>query len=278
MGEQPSSQVEQFAWVDWDLAGVIAETTRYAGQVADLVDSAAGREGDPVPGMDWTVGQLATHLAAVAVFYEKYFNGTESYGYDVTALTESNERFMAEYGNRDCAEMATDIRTSYAGMIAVADGLQALDRLPWHAGPMPVAAVMGVGLNELVLHGRDLAAALGRPWQITPDAARHGIRAALAVAPHVVNLELAAQKPTTYRVYVPGVVTSEWRFDNQGLQISARGTNARVSCSTRIEPRTMLLVAYGRTTALRAALTAKALSWGRRPLASLNLANYVHVR
>ncbi|MGQ0631328.1 MAG: maleylpyruvate isomerase N-terminal domain-containing protein [Sporichthyaceae bacterium] len=267
----------EHAWIDWDLDGAVEATERYAELVAGLVLRAEGRENDAVPDMDWTIQALAAHVAAGAVGYGKYFDGAVEIGYDVGALTASNEKFITAYGDHSVAHMAQDIQAGYAHMAAVARTRGPLTRMGWHAGPTPVGAVLGIALNELLLHGRDLARAVKEPWEITPEAARHGFRAGLALAPVVVDRERAARVPMTYRVHVPGIVSSEWRFDADGLQVAPAGMLARVACSTRVDPRAMLLVAYGRSSALRASATGRALAWGRKPWAALTLANYLNL-
>ncbi|WP_188113386.1 maleylpyruvate isomerase N-terminal domain-containing protein [Nocardioides humilatus] len=272
-----TTEATQHAWIDWDLDGVLEETARYADRVADLVLRAAGREDDPVPGLDWTVRQLTIHLGAAAAGYVQYFDGADEIGYDIRDLTASNEKFMTAYGDHGLERAAADIRDGHRHMVDVGRTLAPLAPLGWHAGPTPVAAVLGIALNELLLHGLDLSRALDERWEITSDAARHGLRSALALAPVVVNRDRAARVPMSYRLHVPGVVTSEWHFDTAGLRVAPAGTTRRVSCSTRVDPRAMILVAYGRSTALRATARGRALAWGRKPWAALNLASYLNV-
>ena len=50
-----------------------------------------------------------------------------------------------------------------------------------------LSAMLGLGLGEYRLHGRDVAKALDQPWPITPDDARLVLASALPLLPLLVD-------------------------------------------------------------------------------------------
>jgi hypothetical protein len=64
-----------------------------------------------------------------------------------------------------------------------------------------------------------------------------------------------------------------WSFGSQGLEVTESDTGP-VDCRLSMTPSTFLLVGYGRVPPLRAALTGRALAWGRRPFAAFRFTDY----
>lgn len=267
---------QELQWLGLDFDGLLPHLERYRARFADLIERSEGRWNAEVKGLTWSVGEVVTHVVATARIYLEYFEGRADIGYDVEDIPASNERFMASHGAPDARTSLKDFTGAMSQILHRAKSLGPGDRVPWHVGPVPPGVILGVLLNELLLHGRDLAQGLGVDWGIDEEAASHGVRAACAAAPFVVDRELAARCSITYRVRVAGLPPGDWSFTADGLAVRPV-SKIRPDCSIAIKPSAFLLLAYGRTSPLSASLRGKALSWGRRPLAAFRLTKYLIV-
>ena len=267
-------QVSQ-EWLGIDLEGTLGSTERAVEAVSGLIEGAEDRRDVLAPGLTWSVQELATHLAAGGRLYGGYIAGQQDFGYDITDLAGSNRRQLDAFGEHTLSALASSIRTTYAELVETARGRDPFEDVPWHGTVAPLGAVCGLLLGELLLHGIDLAKALGVPWKLDESDAVHVVRAGYVTAPRVVDHQLAATKPVTYRVQLPSVPAAIWKFDHEGLTIRPWTRGDRIDCTIRTDAASFLLVAYGRTSPIRSALRGRVLAWGRRPLAGFRMSDYL---
>ena len=119
------------------------------------------RLGDPTPCPDFTVGDLVEHIGGLAQAF------TAAARKDLGAFTDSPPQ-------PDGARLPADWRTRIpADLTALAAAWR--DPAAWtgmtRAGGVDLPGEIGglVALDEIVLHGWDLAAATGRPFDVEPD-------------------------------------------------------------------------------------------------------------
>jgi len=151
-------------------------------RVADLVRSLSPTEAAaPVPGLGWTAGETAAHV--VNLYGRGLGDLRRSATADATATL--NARCLDEYAERDPAVVADRIA---ADAVTVWDHV--LTTLPedleldFHAGARTtVVPIMGVLLMEMLVHGRDIARATGRPWAIDDADAWHALTALAPLLP-----------------------------------------------------------------------------------------------
>jgi len=124
-------------------------------QVAD------DRLGDPTPCPDYTVGDLVEHVGGLALAF------TAAANKDLGAYTNSPPQ-------PDAARLAPDWRTRIpADLVAMAQAWRQPDA--WtgmtRAGGVDLPGDVGglVALDEIVLHGWDLAVATGHPFDVRGD-------------------------------------------------------------------------------------------------------------
>jgi uncharacterized protein (TIGR03086 family) len=124
-------------------------------QVAD------DRLGDPTPCPDYTVGDLVEHVGGLALAF------TAAANKDLGAYTNSPPQ-------PDAARLAPDWRTRIpADLVAMAQAWRQPDA--WtgmtRAGGVDLPGDVGglVALDEIVLHGWDLAVATGHPFDVRAD-------------------------------------------------------------------------------------------------------------
>ena len=127
-----------------------------------------GRLGDPTPCPDYTVGDLVEHVGGLALAF------TAAANKDLGASTDSPP-------HPDAARLTADWRARIpADLVALAQAWRQPDA--WtgmtRAGGVDLPGEVGglVALDEIVLHGWDLAVATGHPFDVRPDllSAVHG--------------------------------------------------------------------------------------------------------
>jgi hypothetical protein len=224
----------------------------------------------PVVG-EWEIAELAAHISHVLM-------GDTNAVVDgplpdikaplsrraVAAMTAS---LLAHDPERDPGVLADRIDELAASFVAVTP---ATDSVTWLAGmQLPASAVACHLLEELLLHGFDIAKAVGAPWPIEPA------HAALVISGAVVPVLTA--EPRTF------VNTDKARGFNARIEIRLRGydkfvfvftdgaltaesgsrTGADVHLSAR--PDQLLLMMMNRIPQWRPFITGQAFVWGRRP-------------
>jgi hypothetical protein len=193
---------------------------------------------------------------------------------ELERLAETNRARIDELPERDPLALAPALETSVEALLAATAGRDAADMVAWHSRTeLPIGGMLGIVLAELLLHGRDIARAQKAAWRIDAADAVHVVRGGFAFCPLVIDRDLAAARPSSYRIRCAGVPTSIFRFADGALTVTADAPEA-VDCVMRIDPVTFMLVGFGRRSPVLAALQGRALSWGRRPLAALRLSSY----
>jgi hypothetical protein len=128
-------------------------------------------------------------------------------------------------------------------------------------------------LAEFLLHGRDVADALGHPWAIAPDDARLVLTAALPILPLLVDPESTRGVHARYDLRVRGGTSVSVAVDDGRITVDGPGQPA--DCHVSADPVELLLVAYGRKAQWGPVLTGKLVAWGRKPWLGPKLVGYL---
>jgi len=119
------------------------------------------RLGDPTPCPDFTVGDLVEHVGGLALAF-------------TAAAHKARGPLTDRAPNPDAARLPADWRTRIpADLVALAAAWRDPDAwtgMSTAGGVTMPGEVTGlVALDEIALHGWDLAAAIGRPYDVEPD-------------------------------------------------------------------------------------------------------------
>jgi uncharacterized protein (TIGR03086 family) len=119
------------------------------------------RLGDPTPCPDFTVGDLVEHIGGLSLAF-------------TAAARKADGPLTNSAPNPDAARLPADWRTRVpADLVALAAAWRDPDAWTGMATAggvtMPGDVTGLVALDEIVLHGWDLAAAIGRPYDVEPD-------------------------------------------------------------------------------------------------------------
>jgi uncharacterized protein (TIGR03083 family) len=153
------------------LAAVRDGLTVMYGRVARLIE-AQGDLSMMIPGFEWTVREMAVHLAGGTRRYAALANGE----YDLSALTfdkkllDARARGLnADNPETDPKGLAAQVREGFEHFMAVTARVPADTPVSYYNGLRPnVAEIASVLLGEPVIHGYDVATAVGAPWHIDP--------------------------------------------------------------------------------------------------------------
>jgi len=171
---------------------------------------------------------------------------------------------------RDPAVLAGALRAGVERLLALTEGRDPQEAVSWVGGSkLPLAGLLAHLVNELLLHGYDLARATGQNWSMdTRDAAPffEFFIAGLARL-EVGRLLDGGDRPRERRIAV------EFRSDHttpvtlvlhQG-RVTAEEPSGAPDIRLRFDPLTMTMMMFGRVSKPRAVLTGKVRIGGGRP-------------
>lgn len=245
------------------------ELDEAVGRVAGLLRAAPGPEA-PVPGLEWDVGTLGAHLVTIPQRYLALVAGdpVEWPG----EMAPFNERLIAELGERDPEKLAALLEQGHTALMEAA-GEDGARPIRWFFDvDMDIATLGAIGLGELVVHGLDLARAVGQRWEITRDQAATALLGLAPVLPHFLNEDVAGGLTATFHVRLRGVDDMTFALRDGALTIE-RGRTARPDVVISADPVAYLLVGYGRASQWPAILTGRLAAWGRKPWLAFRFAN-----
>jgi uncharacterized protein (TIGR03083 family) len=263
-------------------------TTSYLDRVRPAVDLAADRfatlvTGAPDPAVPvaaapgWTVRDVAAHLVTVTV---RYADGPEGRGVwtktpaDLPAL---NHDQLAALGTATVGELAARLRQQVTAVLAQIEGYgNDMPSFRFHGGGRVRADIaLGILLGELVVHGRDAARALRRPWPIDPGHAALVIEGLSPVLPGWVRPERVRGLTAGFEIRLRGRDSHVWAFRDGRLQVNPRNPG-RIDVRVSADPAAFLLVCYRREPQWKHIAAGRMLAWGRRPWLALTLPSRFH--
>jgi uncharacterized protein (TIGR03083 family) len=216
-----------------------------------------------VPGLDWTIHDLAAHLATDA--YLLLATGRPS-PYDLARREEQGAAAIEAKKGVPFDELVEQVRANGEAFFAAVEGRSPTEPVAWHSGePLTLGLLAATMLNEFVVHGIDAARAAGAKPVVTRRAAALGCPAVLAEAVYVYA---PPDKPVDARIdfRLRGVGALVWHFDGDRLRLEPPG-QGRVDAHVSADPVKFLISGYGRRSQAWAFLTGGVVAWGRRPQA-----------
>jgi uncharacterized protein (TIGR03083 family) len=265
-----------------------------SGLVAGLVRDGAPLDG-PVPGLEWTKAQLVGHLCAICEafattlrgedFAERF--GTEfigNYGSGLTlrdAVANVNAKVVRLASFPTPAAAADALTSSAATLISAFNAHpdpSAQRPAPWY-GPevtLPAGNLLALAVSELLVHGYDLARAVGA--DLRPSAATRAAATAIAAAvmsemlPRLLDERRASGFTGSFDIRVRGGERFVLRIAD-GRAWSEPAGSRDIDCVLTLSAYPALLMGYNRVPVWRAIASGKARAFGRRPWLGLRFHN-----
>jgi Mycothiol maleylpyruvate isomerase N-terminal domain len=157
-----------------EMTAVRAALLRVSDVLCTLVASAANSD-VAVPGSDWNVSEVTAHLAVGTEAYVGYLSGVTEPFVDVSdiahgSLARTNAAQLDAEPERQLAGLAQRLRAASSALIEQTEGRDRDEVVAWHGQPIALGDMLGIGLAEYMLHGRDIAALSrhGRSGQMMP--------------------------------------------------------------------------------------------------------------
>lgn len=252
---------------------------RVGARFADLVAAAADPDTMATP--DWTVAQEAAHVAAIAWWYTELLppgdgelkipeldQGIAEVTVDTVA--DLNNVAFRYFTERDPQKVAERLRTDIDLILRGTEHHDPETPFPWLGGStIPLAGVIAHLVNELLIHGRDIAQALHVPWPIdSRDAALFFelfianvlrdfgklVDSSSSIGKRPIAVEFRSRYTT------PVVIT----LLNNG-RITVEPPTGKFDMRIHFEPAALNLMLFGRISMLRTIATGKLIAWGPRP-------------
>ncbi|WP_307793485.1 maleylpyruvate isomerase N-terminal domain-containing protein [Amycolatopsis sp. MtRt-6] len=250
-----------------------------AGQrFADLVESAT------VPGAlateAWSIAETAAHVVGIASSYTVMVDphSPPSAGYEfldlapgttIHSVAELNRTALDAFAERDVVVLARGMRTAVAEILARSEGMDPATPIDWLGGSrVPVAGILAHLVNELLIHGGDIARAEGRAWAIP------SWQAALFLELFLVGMVrtdpgeiLDARNPPARRIAVEfrSRHTTTVTLVLRGGRLTAEGPGSDPDAIVSFEPAALNLMLFHRLGRLSAMCRGKVRVHGRRP-------------
>jgi uncharacterized protein (TIGR03083 family) len=264
--------------VTTDGAALAAVLRTESGRLCQLL--AAGADvGRPVPGLDWTVAEVAAHLLSVYGVF-----GSAVAGEDVSSLFAETpdsaalaERIAAVNDFAVARLTVDDPVEASAALAAAADRLASAIEAhpdlaqtiatPWYGSTTTheVATVAALAGSETLVHTLDIARGLG---------VRHRLSAASAAVvtpivfakmlPYTVDPRAARGVTVRYEVRLRGAARLRVAIED-GVATAGPAGSGPIDCVLSVTPTAALLTGFGRRPVWRAVVAGQSFAYGRKP-------------
>lgn len=253
--------------LDWDNVRTTCE--RLASRVAELLRTAPDPAA-PVPGLEWTVAELAAHLVSLTRRYEPFVRNATTPNFE--SMPELNAQELDGFSARSLEELAGLLEDGTTSLLSLCSSGEA----PAHFFEMEsdCASTIALLVEELLVHGFDIARAVRRPWPITKEESLIALAAVLQVTPMFVNQETTRGRRVQYELRLRGGPTITVTFDD-GTATVRHESAARPDCRISADPTAFLLTGLNRQSRLRSAITGKMMAYGRKPWLALRLTDFL---
>ncbi|WP_141977167.1 maleylpyruvate isomerase N-terminal domain-containing protein [Saccharothrix saharensis] len=247
------------------------------GRFADLV---ATSDPSALATPDWTVADTAAHVVAIASIYTTLLAPGGGEVADpalaariptvtVETVAELNDLALRRFTERDPATLAAVLRSRVASILDATGGTDPERTVPWlGASRVPVAGVLAHLVNELLIHGWDIARGIGAPWSVPPrEAALFFDLFIVGMVRNDVGGVLDGPPPSDRRIAVAfrSRHTTPVTIVLHRGRVSVGEPGDPVDARLTFDPATLNLVLFGRVSRVRAALTGGLRVTGRRP-------------
>lgn len=220
-----------------------------AQRTTDLIRSLPG-SAIPIPGSEWTVRELAIHLVLSASAYAEMATGSPSplESLDKDTLTGLNAAVFADIPETDPGKLAILVLEAVVRFLDATDGRAGDQPVSWHAGfRHNVAGLACIVLGEHLVHGYEMATAVGCPWPIDPEHARLVVHAYAPASGLWANPATTAGLNASYGIELRGDEGFIVRFIDGVYGMEPAGSGP-VDCTISADPVAFLLAITGRLT------------------------------
>jgi hypothetical protein len=219
-----------------------------------------------VTGLEWSVHQLAAHVAATAENYAKMARGDHVVEQPLSQRQQVIDAAIAERIGVDVTRLGDAIDTNATALAGHLRETDPESRVPYYGVDAPLWVVAGMCLSELIIHGEDLRRTVRALPIVDDTGAYQAFLAGGALSSFVLSDWGRAQTMTLgYQAtrMAPIIVAMD-----RGAVTVSHDSNQLVDAWLGGTARHLLLTAYGRTGLIGGLRTLRLK--GRRPYRSLS--------
>jgi uncharacterized protein (TIGR03083 family) len=249
-------------------------TGRFANLVAGVPDARAKSLGE------WSIAETASHVGMIALLYTSMIRGdggplplpglVEPIDLaSVDTISRLNALALELYPERDPGRLAERLRADVAEVLLVSADLDPEKPVWWLGGSrVPVAGVLAHLVNEMLIHGLDIARALGRPWPV--PAAHEALFLELFLFGMIRNdmgrlLDDATPSPRRIAVEFRSAHTKPAVLALQHGKLRVEEPDGTADVRLRFDPAVLVPMMFGRIGKPRAVLSGGVRIGGPRP-------------
>lgn len=226
---------------------------------------------------DWSITELTIHVSHAMDAVSAVAKGGGGLLDDVWGLAGMSNLLVEAETERDLTVLADRIDASVAGFLDYMRTAPADTTQTWlvQGVQAPLSLVTCHVLNELVVHGRDIALAAGQKWPIDrPTAAlivSGFVLPVLGSLGRAMVADAGKAKRITYDLKVRGGGRFQLGFDGGEFSATPGAPTGSVDCHLSVDPEAFLLVSWNRISQWNAIPKGKLMAWGRKPWVGLQL-------
>lgn len=244
----------------WLAADVRRRLAAFVAQLRSGVDGGA-----KVPNLAWTVSELGAHVASLPGFYDVQHQAGEHFEQpdDFDAMSTNARSHITE---TEVGAVADRLEAEYHRFFEEYGQLPAQTDRWFYGRRTTLLSLCAMFVNELILHGRDLAAVTGAEMpKLNRQQANAIADATMIITPSFVDKDKARQQPNgVYGVSFRGGNDYTWRLADGDLSIT-KGKPAKADARLNADPVTFMMTSMGRMSDARAALSGGMMAYGRKP-------------
>lgn len=212
----------------------------------------------------WSIGETAQHVAAGPGYFLAAARGeAELVALDDVDADSAQE--LAKDPERDPRVLADRFDEGMRALVAYARTVHG-DPLvePFTGVKVPLSCLLAIELDEVLVHGVDIARAAGLDWRIEPAHALVTHEGIMPLMPFLLDKQRAAGVRMSVELRIRGMARQVLAISDGALRVQA-SSGQPVDCRMSVDPVVYLLLIWNRIGPWRPMLRGQLAVWGRRP-------------